>query len=532
MDAEKLTTRAREALAGALRQAEARNNQELAPHHLLLGLFDLEPGIERDALTACGVDLPALRASADAAAAKLPSVSGATNLQPQPGRALRTILDAAEAEAKTWGDSFIAGEHLLLALAASSGPIKGLLADHGASHGALLTALRKLRGSRTVDSADADEQYKTLEKYGRDLTALARDGKLDPVIGRDEEIRRVIQVLSRRTKNNPVLIGEPGVGKTAIAEGLAQRIATGDVPETLQDRMLWSLDMGALLAGAKYRGEFEERLKAVLREVQEAEGGIVMFIDEIHTIVGAGKTEGAMDAGNLMKPMLARGELRVVGATTLDEYRTGIEKDPALERRFSPVFVGEPSVPDTIGILRGLKERYEAHHKIRITDGALVAAAQLSHRYIADRQLPDKAIDLMDEAASMLRMEVDSKPEELVRTERRIDQLMIESELLKRETDDASKARLAKLEEEIAELRAIASTLRAQWEGEKGLMDEIGALTERLERVRFEAEQAERIADYETAARLRYGDAADIEKQLTQCRERLAAVRANGDELL
>jgi len=532
MDVERFTTRSREALATAVRHAEAHDNQELAPPHLLLAVLEAGPGIERDALVACGVDVDALRAAAEKAVDKLPSVTGATNNTPSPGRALREVLGLAEKQAREWGDSFVAGEHLLVALAKSDGPMKGLLADHGAPHAALINALRKLRGSRKVDSPDSEQQYKALEKYGRDLTALARDGRLDPVIGRDEEIRRVIQVLSRRTKNNPVLIGEPGVGKTAIAEGLAQRIATGDVPETLQDRMLWSLDMGALLAGAKFRGEFEERLKAVLREVQEAEGQVVMFIDEIHVIVGAGKAEGAMDAGNLMKPMLARGELRVVGATTLDEYRTGIEKDAALERRFSPVFVGEPSVPDTIGILRGLKERYEAHHKIRITDSALVAAAQLSYRYIADRQLPDKAIDLMDEAAATLRMQVDSRPEDLDRAERRIDQLMIESELLKRETDDASRTRLSKLEEELDGLRATASSLRAQWEGEKGLMDEIGSLTERLERVRFEAEQAERIADYETAARLKYGDSADIEKQLRQCRERLAALRANGEELL
>ncbi|MCW2921015.1 MAG: ATP-dependent chaperone ClpB [Thermoleophilia bacterium] len=532
MDAERYTTRSREALSAAIRHAEARDNQELAPAHLLLALLDLERGIERDALTASGVDVAALRTAADEAAGKLPSVTGATNNQPTMGRATRDVFSAAERQAKAWGDSYVAGEHLLLALTEVSSPVKSLLAEQGATHGELLAAIQKLRGSRKVDSPDAEQQYQALEKYGRDLTALAREGKLDPVIGRDEEIRRVIQVLSRRTKNNPVLIGEPGVGKTAIAEGLARRIAAGDVPETLQDRMLWSLDMGALLAGAKYRGEFEERLKAVLREVQEAEGRVVMFIDEIHVIVGAGKSEGAMDAGNLMKPMLARGELRVVGATTLDEHRTGIEKDAALERRFSPVFVGEPSVEDTVGILRGLKERYEAHHKIRITDSALVAAATLSDRYISDRQLPDKAIDLMDEAAATLRMQADSRPEELDRAERRIDQLMIESELLKRETDDASRARLVKLDEEILGLRATASTLRAQWEGEKGLMDEIGALTERLERVRFEAEQAERVADYETAARLRYGDASDIEKQLAQCRERIAAIREEGSELL
>ncbi|MEO6867645.1 MAG: Clp protease N-terminal domain-containing protein, partial [Gaiellales bacterium] len=345
MDAERYTTRAREAITGAVRQAEERHNQELAPLHLLLALLALEPGIERDALTACGVDIAALDAAAQEATDKLPRVEGATNLQPTTGRMLRDVLGASEQLAKEWNDSFVAGDHLLVALAQISSPAKGLLADHGASHGALLTAVRKLRGSRTVDNPDAEQQYKALEKYGRDLTALARDGRLDPVIGRDEEIRRVIQVLSRRTKNNPVLIGEPGVGKTAIAEGLAQRIAAGDVPSSLQDRVLWSLDMGALVAGAKYRGEFEERLKAVLKEVQDAAGHIVMFIDEIHVIVGAGKSEGAMDAGNLMKPMLARGELRVVGATTLDEYRTGIEKDPALERRFSPVFVGEPTVP-------------------------------------------------------------------------------------------------------------------------------------------------------------------------------------------
>lgn len=532
MDAERFTTRARQSLSGAMRYAEAKGNQELTAQHLLRALLDLEQGIERDALLACGVDIATLTQSLDQAIAKVPSVSGAQNLTPSPNRALREIFAAAEEQAKQWGDSFVAGEHLLLASAQIASPARVLLEEHGVSHAALIDALKKLRGSRKVESPDADQQYKVLEKYGRDLTALAQSGQLDPVIGRDEEIRRVVQVLSRRTKNNPVLIGEPGVGKTAIAEGLAQRIAAGDVPETLKGRILWSLDMGALIAGAKYRGEFEERLKAVLKEVQDSDGQIVMFIDEIHVIVGAGKSEGAMDAGNLMKPLLARGELRVVGATTLDEYRTGIEKDPALERRFSPVFVGEPSVPDTIGILRGLKERYEAHHKIRITDSALVAAATLSHRYISGRQLPDKAIDLIDEAAATLRMQADSRPEELDIVERRIDQLMIESELLKRETDDASRARLTKLEEETSELRQSASTLRAQWEGEKGLMNEIGTLTERLERVRFEAEQAERIADYETAARLRYGDAAGIEKQLKQCAERLSAIRESGEELL
>ncbi|MCW2928566.1 MAG: ATP-dependent chaperone ClpB, partial [Thermoleophilia bacterium] len=353
MDAERLTTRAREALSGAVRIAETRGNQELSPLHLLRALLDLDAGLERDALTASGVDAGALQAGVDAAIAKLPAVQGATNLQPTFGRSLREVFAAAERSATEGGDSYVAGEHLLLAIAKVPSPASKLLADQGGTHASLRESVAKLRGSRRVDSPDAEQQYGALEKYGRDLTALAREGKLDPVIGRDEEIRRVVQVLSRRTKNNPVLIGEPGVGKTAIAEGLARRIAEGDVPETLQDRMLWSLDMGALVAGAKYRGEFEERLKAVLREVQEADGRIVMFIDEIHVIVGAGKSEGAMDAGNLMKPMLARGELRVVGATTLDEYRTGIEKDAALERRFSPVFVGEPTVPDTIGILRG-----------------------------------------------------------------------------------------------------------------------------------------------------------------------------------
>ncbi|MBC7461830.1 MAG: ATP-dependent chaperone ClpB [Thermoleophilia bacterium] len=533
MDAERFTNRTREAIAAALQQAEQRDNQELVPLHLLLAIIsDLTPGIERDALTASGIDIDALQAAATAATDKLPRVTGSSNLTPQPGRGFRDILGYGEKQAKDWGDTYVGGEHLLIGLASIDSSAKSLLADHGASQGALLTALTKLRGARKVDSPDAEAQYKALEKYGIDLTALARDGRLDPVIGRDEEIRRVIQVLSRRTKNNPVLIGEPGVGKTAIAEGLAQRIATGDVPQSLEGRMLWSLDMGALLAGAKYRGEFEERLKAVLAEVQAAAGQIVMFIDEIHVIVGAGKSEGAMDAGNLMKPMLARGELHVVGATTLDEYRTGIEKDPALERRFSPVFVAEPSVADTIGILRGLKERYEAHHKVRITDSAIVAAAQLSHRYIADRQLPDKAIDLIDEAAATLRMEADSRPEELDKAERRIDQLMIEIELLKRETDDASRLRGEKIEAEVGELRASASTLRAQWEGEKGLMDEIASLTQRLERVKFEAEQAERIADYESAARLRYGDSAELEKQLRRCSERLAALRANDEALL
>ena len=532
MDMAQLTTRAQEAVAAAVRLAEQHGNQEIVPLHVLGGLLAAEGGSVRDLLRASGADDATVLRDVETALAELPSVSGATNLQPAPGSALRKVFSGAKARTKHLGYDFVASEHLLIAIADTPSPAQKLLERHGATAKTLVEHLAEVRGNQRVDSPDAEDRYKVLEKFGTDLTAQAREGKLDPVIGRDEEIRRVIQILSRRTKNNPVLIGDPGVGKTAIIEGLAQRIAQDDVPETLRGRMVWALDMGAMIAGAKYRGEFEERLKAVLKEVQSSEGQIIVFIDEMHTIVGAGKAEGSMDAGNLMKPMLARGELRVVGATTLDEYRTGVEKDPALERRFSPVYVDEPSVIETIGILRGLKERYEVHHKVRITDSALVGAAQLSHRYISDRFLPDKAIDLVDEAAATLRMEIDSRPEELDTVERRIDQLMIESEMLKRETDEASQIRLAKLDEELAELRESATELRTQWEGEKSLLDHIGQLKERIEQVQFQADQAERQADYERAARLRYGQQAELLKELEGAQGRLDELRASGAVLL
>jgi ATP-dependent Clp protease ATP-binding subunit ClpB len=532
MDMNQLTNTARSAVAAAVQQAESNGNQELTPAHLLVALLADQSGAARALLTAAGADAQAVATAAAEVVERLPRVTGAANLTPTPSRALREVLAASESVAKDLGDDYITGEHLVIGAATAATPAKDLLANAGADAKALLQHLPSVRGSQKADSADAEERYKVLEKFGSDLTKRARDGKLDPVIGRDDEIRRVIQILSRRTKNNPVLIGEPGVGKTAIAEGLAQRIAVGDVPESLKDRMVWSLDMGTLLAGAKFRGEFEERFKAVLKEVQNAEGQIIVFIDEIHTLVGAGKAEGSIDAGNLMKPLLARGELRVVGATTLDEYRSGIEKDPALERRFSPVFVDEPDVVETIGILRGLKERYEVHHKVRITDTALVAAAQLSHRYITDRQLPDKAIDLVDEAAATIRMQIDSRPEELDVLERRANQLKIEAELLKREEDEASHGRLEKLNEELADIEQRAGVLRQRWEDEKRALDRVGELKERIEQVQFQAEQAERDADYERAARLRYGDVADLQRRLDAENAELASLRERGESML
>jgi ATP-dependent Clp protease ATP-binding subunit ClpB len=518
MNLEKFTDRAKGFLQAAQTVAIRLNHQRIAPEHLLKALLDDDQGMAAGLITRAGGDARRAVADTDAALAKLPAVSG-SGAQATPGLdndAVR-VLDQAEQVAQKAGDSYVTVERLLLALVLSPTTAAGkALAAAGVKADALNTAINDLRGGRTADTATAEDRYDALKKFARDLTEAARAGKLDPVIGRDEEIRRTIQILARRTKNNPVLIGEPGVGKTAIAEGLALRIANGDVPDTLKDRTLMALDMGSLIAGAKYRGEFEERLKGVLDEVKGAEGHIILFIDEMHTLIGAGKSEGAMDAGNLLKPALARGELHCIGATTLDEYRKYVEKDPALQRRFQPVFVGEPTVEDTISILRGLKEKYELHHGVRITDGALVSAATLSNRYITDRFLPDKAIDLMDEAASRIRMEVESKPEEIESLDRRIIQLKIEREALRRESDAASQDRLANLEEELANLEQQSAELTTRWQGEK---DKIGAeakLKEQLDAARVELEQAQRQGDLARAGELSYGRIPALTRQLEE----------------
>ena len=495
MDFNKLTIKSGEAVAGAQELARRLGNPELVPDHLTVALLEQE--LPRTLLERAGADPDSLRAEAEARVRQQPAVSGSA-AQPQASAALSRVLDGAFDWAKKLEDDYVSVEHLLLAL--------GLVAEE-----ALLAALKDVRGGQRVTSQDPEGSYQALEKYGRDLTALAEQGKLDPVIGRDEEIRRTMQVLSRRTKNNPVLIGEPGVGKTAIAEGLAQRIVAGDVPEGLKGKRVWALDVGALIAGAKYRGEFEERLKAVLQEITAAEGEIVLFIDELHTIVGAGAAEGAVSAGNLLKPMLARGELRAVGATTLDEYRKHIEKDAALERRFQPVFVGEPSVADTIAILRGLKERYEAHHGVRIRDAALVAAAVLSERYISDRFLPDKAIDLVDEAASRLRMEIDSSPVALDEAERRVRQLEIELAATAGEP-----AAQVPLEKELANARERRNELSARWAREKAHLDRIKEITRRIDELKMEAEREERLGNLQRVAEIRYGELPALEKELVE----------------
>jgi ATP-dependent Clp protease ATP-binding subunit ClpB len=518
MDLEKLTDRARGFLQAAQTIAVREHHQRITPAHLLKALLDDEEGMAAGLIQAAGGDPKAAKLEADALVAKIPSVtgSGATQAPALDGDTIR-ILDQAEQVAQKAGDSYVTVERILLAMALAKGTDVGTaLQNAGLTPQNLNAAIEKLRGGRTADTQGAEDRYDALKKYARDLTAAAREGKLDPVIGRDEEIRRTIQVLARRTKNNPVLIGEPGVGKTAIAEGLALRITNGDVPDGIKDKRLLSLDMGSLIAGAKYRGEFEERLKGVLDEVKQAAGEIILFIDEMHTLVGAGKAEGAMDAGNLLKPSLARGELHCIGATTLDEYRKYIEKDAALERRFQPVFVGEPSVPDTISILRGLKEKYELHHGVRITDGALVAAATLSNRYITDRFLPDKAIDLMDEAASRIRMEVESKPEEIENLDRRIIQLKIEREALKKENDAASKERLKTLEEELANLEQQSSELTQRWQAEKEKITAEAKIKEQLDAARIELEQAQRNGDLAKAGELQYGRIPDLERQLAE----------------
>lgn len=521
MNLEILTDRAKGFLQSAQTVAIRMNHQRIAPEHLLKALLEDTEGMASGLIKAAGGDAATALRDTDAALAKHSIVSGGgANTPPNIDNELVRVLDSAEQIAKKAGDSFVTVERLLLALALATTTAAGkALASAGVKAEALNTAINSLRGGRTADNASAENGYDALKKYARDLTQAARDGKLDPVIGRDEEIRRTIQVLARRTKNNPVLIGEPGVGKTAIAEGLALRIANGDVPDGIKDRRLMALDMGALIAGAKYRGEFEERLKGVLDEVKAAEGDIILFIDEMHTLVGAGKTDGAMDASNLLKPALARGELHCIGATTLDEYRKYVEKDAALERRFQPVTVGEPTVEDTISILRGLKEKYELHHGVRITDAALVAAATLSNRYIADRFLPDKAIDLMDEAASRLRMEVESKPEEIENLDRRIMQLKIETLALEKESDAASKERLNNLRTELANLEEQSAALTTRWQSEKDKIAGEAKLKEQLDAARLQLEQAQRAGDLAKAGELSYGTIPTLEKQLTEAAE-------------
>ena len=524
--AELFTEKAWAAVVGAQQLAQQKRQQQMESEHLFASLL-AQQGLAGRILEKAGVDLGSLSQNLEAFIAAKPSLSAPPETV-YLGKGLNGVLDQAEALKTSYGDSFIAIEHLLLALAIDDRCGKQLLSQSGVTTDQLKDAVQAIRGSQTVNDQNPEGTYESLEKYGRDLTAAAREGKLDPVIGRDEEIRRTIQILSRRTKNNPVLIGEPGVGKTAIVEGLAQRIVNGDVPQALQNRQLVSLDMGALIAGAKYRGEFEERLKAVLKEVTASQGQIVLFIDEIHTVVGAGATGGAMDASNLLKPMLARGELRCIGATTLDEHRQHIEKDPALERRFQQVFVDQPTVEDTISILRGLKERYEVHHGVRIADNALVAAAVLSSRYIADRFLPDKAIDLVDESAARLKMEITSKPEEIDELDRRILQLEMEKLSLGRESDAASKDRLERLEKELADLSEQQSALNAQWQKEKGSIDELSAIKEEIEQVQLQVEQAKRNYDLNKAAELEYGTLAELHKQLAAKEEALNAAGADG----
>ena len=514
MNINRLTEKAQEAVITGQNLATENNHAEVTPEHLLVALVEQQGGIVPSILRKVNIDPAAFAAEARGELFKnFPQAYGAeVRLSPR----MNLIVSSAEAEAKRLQDEFISTEHLLLALATEAGrsPAAQLLQRHGVTKDALYTAMTMVRGSQRVTSQNPESTYEALARYGRDLTELARSGKLDPVIGRDEEVRRVIQVLSRRTKNNPVLIGEPGVGKTAIVEGLAQRIVRGDVPEGLKHKRIFALDMGALVAGAKYRGEFEERLKAVLKEIAESEGQIILFIDELHTVVGAGAAEGAMDASQMLKPMLARGELHTIGATTLDEYRKHIEKDAALERRFQPVLVGEPTVEDTISILRGLRERYEIHHQVKFKDAALVAAAVLSHRYITDRFLPDKAIDLMDEAASKLRMEIDSMPAELDEIRRRVMQLEIEREALRKETDRASKERLARLEKELADLKEEETRLQVQWQQEKDEISGSSNIKEQLEQARLELETAIRAGDYAKASELQYGRIPQLERKL------------------